>query len=112
MLTASHHRHRGHAVIEVGVQAGVLLFPNFDLESASEESDALNLKEHIFEVMEEILPEHVKQQTCEHLTEVVETTSQDQQQSVRKQTVDQIVNTHAPQICFPPACWCASASIF
>ena len=60
MLTASHHRHRRHAGIEVGVQAGVLLFPNCDLESASEEADALNLKEHICEVMEEIVPEHVK----------------------------------------------------
>ena len=94
------------------MQAGALLFPNCDLESASEEADALNLKEHIFEVMEEILPEHVKQQTCEHLSEVVETTSQDQQQRVRKQTVDQIVITHAPLICFPAAGWCASASIF
>ena len=60
MLTASHHRHRRHAGIEVDVQAGALMFTNCDLESASEEADALNLKEHIFEVMEEILPEHVK----------------------------------------------------
>ena len=81
----------------MGVQAGVHLFPDYDLESASERADALKLKEHIFEVMEDI---------------PLETASQAQQQRVRKQTVDQIVNTHAPQTGFPAAFCCASASVF
>ena len=41
-VTASHHGHRRRAVIGVGMQAGVPLFPDYDLESASERADALN----------------------------------------------------------------------
>ena len=81
----------------MGVQTGVHLFPDYDLESASERADALKLKEHIFDVMEDI---------------PLETASRAQQQRVRKQTVDQIVNTHAPQTGFPAAFCCVSASVF
>ena len=78
------------------VQTDVHLFPDYDLESASERADALKLKEHIFEVMEDI---------------PLETVSQTQQQRVRKQIVDQIVNTHASQTGFPAAFCCVNASV-
>ena len=43
MITAGHHSYRKAAEIEIGVQAGTLLFHNFDMESDDTDPDDLDV---------------------------------------------------------------------
>ena len=85
------------------------LFPDYDLESSSERVDALNMEEHIFDIVGEIPPEHAKKNKYVNICVKRQKLRLDHQQRVRKQTVDQILNTVAPEASFPVAFCCARA---